>query len=67
RIANNLTHCKTKKRRIADIELKQLASFRNGCDRYSNFEEDSLRSGRRVRADRRALVASAAGLFPALG
>ncbi|EIU9113080.1 TPA: hypothetical protein ACH3IE_005443 [Salmonella enterica subsp. enterica serovar Paratyphi B] len=67
RIANNLTHCKTTKRRNAGIELKQLASFRNDCDRYSNFEQDSPRSGGRVQADSRALVASGAGLFPALG
>ncbi|HFE3523577.1 MULTISPECIES: hypothetical protein [Enterobacteriaceae] len=37
------------------------------CDRYSNFEQDSPRSGRRVRADPRALVAIGAGLFPAPG
>lgn len=66
-IANNLTHCKTTKRRNAGIELKPLASFRNDCDRYSNFEQDFPRSGRRVRADPRALVASGAGLFPAPG
>ncbi|HEO1692188.1 TPA: hypothetical protein VAK94_004517 [Citrobacter freundii] len=44
-----------------------LANFLYDCDRYSNFEQDSRRSGRRVRADPRALVASGAGLFPAPG
>ncbi|MEF3711868.1 hypothetical protein [Escherichia coli] len=44
-----------------------MANVLNDCDRYSNFEQDSRRSGRRVRADHRALVASAAGLFPSPG
>ncbi|WP_237769638.1 hypothetical protein [Enterobacter hormaechei] len=47
--------------------LQDVAIHFLSCDRTSNFEQDSLRSGRRVRADRRALVASAAGLFPAPG
>nr|WP_173255925.1 hypothetical protein [Salmonella sp. 40] len=67
RTAKNLILCKTTISRNASNRSMALAMSILSCDRYSNFEQNSLRTGRRVRADPRRLVASAAELFPALG
>ncbi|WP_290366988.1 hypothetical protein [Citrobacter sp. S39] len=67
RTANNLSDCKTTIHVRAGCASMALAIFLNDCDRYSKFEQDSRCSGRRVRADPRALVASGAGLFLAPG